>query len=183
MSRGSKKTSVHDLARRSLTKADEPKFFEELLGGTDRSGALVGCALVDGALLAAIRSRFVPMSDEEADTLFHAQSGPLASFAARIRVGRAIGIYENKVTRYLDVIRRVRNAFAHSLAPMAFADEEVMRECILLPASNLKSEVQDKFNPSEARAKYASTCCLLEWLLIEHKNTHEGILKPIDLRD
>ncbi|MGO9684145.1 MAG: MltR family transcriptional regulator [Beijerinckiaceae bacterium] len=65
--------------------------------------------------------------EEEAD-LFE-DTGPLATFSARINFGYALGLYGKKVKRDLNLIREIRNAFVHSRRHIDFETPEVVELC------------------------------------------------------
>ena len=151
MSKGKTKLSLHSLTREPLRPEEHPELLSELLSGTDRSTALVGCAMVDAALVVALTTRFVAMDGDEFNGLFYSQNGPLFSFAARIKIGRAIGIYGAKLQRMMNTIRQVRNVFAHSVRPLTFANDLVAKECALLPDAKLKPELEHSLHPLRER--------------------------------
>lgn len=136
MSHG-KKASLHTLSREPLRAEDHEALTEELIRGTDRSCALIGCAMVDAALVAALANRFVFHDIESFDALFYSQTAPLSNLSGRTRVAQAIGIIGPATTARIDTIRRVRNAFAHSIRPLEFTHPDIEKECGSLPESKL----------------------------------------------
>jgi hypothetical protein len=135
--RGQKKPSLVGLSREPLSVDDKPAARAELLEGTDRSSALVGCALVDSSLVSALTTHFVSMDETQFEELFYSRNAPLQSFSARIQVGRAIGIYGPRVGSMLDSLRKVRNVFAHSIKPLKFDHPLIEKECAKLPDTGL----------------------------------------------
>ena len=73
MSRGEKRKSLFDLSKESLRAEDHPALHRELLTGTDRSAALVGCAAVEAALLTAISSHLIFQNTDDFEKLFFSQ--------------------------------------------------------------------------------------------------------------
>jgi DNA-binding MltR family transcriptional regulator len=53
------------------------------------------------------------------------EDAPLATFAARIRIGYALGIYGPKTRDDLTFIRHVRNVFAHTRHAVDFDTKEI----------------------------------------------------------
>lgn len=187
-----KKPTLNDLSHQELSSADKAALIVELLSGTDRATALVGCTAVEYALARALCSRLVPMADAEIKELFFKPNAVLGSFSARITMGRAVGIYAGKMQAMLDCIRRIRNAFAHAFAPLTFENELILDQCGKLPATTL----DQAFNPetlqkagisaegvSEPRARYISTCLQLQVVLNDHANRHWILKKAIDIPD
>jgi DNA-binding MltR family transcriptional regulator len=70
----------------------------------------------------------VKLTPEEHDQLFIG-TGPLATFSAKIRLGYALGIYGRKTRHDLDVVREIRNAFAHAQKVITFENQEIANLC------------------------------------------------------
>ena len=87
--------------------------FQELLNGSDRAVAIVGGALVEELLTRALKY-FLRPDATSMEELF-SFSGPLGTFSAKIRMGYHLGCYGEEVRRDLDILRRIRNDFAHEL--------------------------------------------------------------------
>lgn len=161
-SREKKKQSLQDLIRQGLSEADHSMFADELFRGTDRSCALISCTMVDNTLVMALRSRFVSMPETDFESLFYSPTAPLSSFSSRIRIAHAMGILSNQRRGRLDLIRKVRNAFAHSLRPILFAEPLITKECLLLPDATI--DIADKIRAlvpqavDEIRWRYMSNC-------------------------
>lgn len=181
-SKGKKKKSLHDVTRQGLSVDDHGMLTEELMTGTDRSSALIGCAMVDATLVMALRSRFVKMTEDEFESLFYSQTAPLSSFSARIKVGRAIGIYGSKLHNMMDVIRRVRNAFAHSLRPIRFTEPLVAKECSALPEARL-GEMTRGYDLDPLRERYLAVCVRTAVILEDHARRHFDKPIKIDIPD
>lgn len=84
---------------------------------SDRAVALIGAAFVEEALAAVLERVFV---DGSAERLLE-QSG-LRDFAARTNVAYALGLLDQDAYDDLNLVRRIRNAFAHTFDPMSFDD-------------------------------------------------------------
>jgi hypothetical protein len=54
--------------------------------------------------------------------------GPIGTFSAKILAGYAFGIYDESIRKNLDVVRQIRNGFAHSKTMIDFNHELVVRE-------------------------------------------------------
>lgn len=128
--RGKKKPTLQDLTREPITEADFPDIEREVIEGTDRSAALVLCSIVDVALINAITTRIQLMSESEFDGLFFGADAPLATLSAKIRIGKAVGLYQSKLEDGLNKIRRIRNAFAHSAKSLPFSHPLIARELV-----------------------------------------------------
>jgi len=88
--------------------------------------------------------------------------GPLNSFSQKIMMGRALGIYGEVMQHNLDLLRHMRNAFAHSHVPITF-ETPIIAEAIahfkaqtLLPPYHVG--VQDKSYPDDPKARFHHAC-------------------------
>jgi len=185
MSRGRKKPSLFDLSREPLQQEDLPALAEELLNGNDRSAALIGCAMIETALLSAITSRFISMEESEYEALFFSPTAPLSNFSSRIKLGRAIAIYGSQLHTVLDTIRRVRNTFAHSVRPLKFSHELIEAEVLSLRAltlAHLRLEGLAK-NCPPLRERYVTNCLTIALILERNAAKHAGEKIFIDIHD
>ncbi len=78
----------------------------------DATFALAIATAVDQALELAISTHFDAEEDVIALMFDGNANGPLSEFSARIKTGRALGIYPSAIKEELDLIRHIRNAFA-----------------------------------------------------------------------
>jgi hypothetical protein len=74
-------------------------------------------ALVELALKDAIRVRIADPGDNISHQWFDGDNAAFGSFAAKIQLGRALGIYGPVMHGQLTVIKNVRNQFAHCAVP------------------------------------------------------------------
>jgi hypothetical protein len=89
-------------------------FGNELNSQTDRGAGIVAAAVVEDALAQVIRNRLVEISNVRWEALF-GRMRPLSSFSAKIELGMALGLYDDVLRRLLDMLRDVRNRFAHHM--------------------------------------------------------------------
>jgi hypothetical protein len=99
------------------------------LGGVpeaDRAIAVVGGAFVENALKVALIARCHYEYDENA---VFGHNGPLSFFSTKIIMGHALAIYGPMTQSDLDIIRNIRNTFAHALADIDFQNDDIVAEC------------------------------------------------------
>ena len=106
---------------------------------SDRAAAVLAGSFVDEFTRKFIRSRMV--DDKISDELLYGY-GPLANFGARINTLYAFGFINKSARDDLDVIRQIRNHFAHHPEQTSFEGEEVIRLCGKL--STARPFVDDK---------------------------------------
>jgi DNA-binding MltR family transcriptional regulator len=113
--------NVNDLRREANL------LFEALQKESDRGDVLVSAAFFDTTLERLLRARFSSSDAKRAkliEPLFDA-FGPLSTFSAKIRISYAIDLLNESMANDLDLVRRIRNAFAHSLEPKTFQDPDI----------------------------------------------------------
>ena len=103
--------------------------FAETQHTSDRVAAVACAAFVDDMLGVALSARFVRLGKEWEDRIFTGPSAPLATFSSKIRLGFALGLYGPLTCADLDLIRNIRNAFAHTADPIKFVDPEITKTC------------------------------------------------------
>lgn len=116
--------------RSPLTLAEFEVAIGELQSQSDRGVAIIGACLLDEILrelmIAAMQGK---SSRNLHDTLFDGPTKPLGSFSAKIKLGCGLGLIKRADARALEDIRKIRNSFAHALAPKQFEDPEVASIC------------------------------------------------------
>jgi hypothetical protein len=85
-------------------------FFVSLRQESDRAAAVLGAAFLDTLLADLLRRHLVPGLAKDA----FEHNGPLGSFADRTTMAYALGLINSATKADLDLIRRIRNDFAHS---------------------------------------------------------------------
>ncbi len=102
-------------------------FLEEFQGETDRATAVLGVAFLDEQIYQLLCAFFVD-DDKESKEILGIEK-PLGSFGARIRLAYCVGLLPHEDFEDLKTIKNIRNAFAHKLQGLVFADEEIIKEC------------------------------------------------------
>jgi len=105
------------------------ELFEALSRESDRGLILVSASYLDEALERLLRARFSiehKKSKSMIDPLFNT-FGPLSTFSAKIKMSYAIDLIEKWVYRDLEILRKLRNEFAHSIGPAVFDSAEVVK--------------------------------------------------------
>jgi DNA-binding MltR family transcriptional regulator len=113
---------------------DLQRQFEALRDNTDMSVAIVATSIVERVLEKALVSAFLDKDDALQHDLF-ANRGPLCDFHGKILVGRAYGVVSAGEAAELQILKAIRNAFAHSPIEISFATKEIadlMREIEML---------------------------------------------------
>ncbi|MEN7537950.1 hypothetical protein [Aurantiacibacter flavus] len=118
--------STH-ISRRELDDSELKAAMKEFQAGSDRVAAIMGAALVESQLMDTIREALKEPFDD--NVLFHDQGAPFGTLRAKIVAGRALGLYDENIARDLDIIRDIRNQFAHALMSFDFDHPMLVKYC------------------------------------------------------
>lgn len=144
-------TLVHEVAK-ALPPERQEAFrnyakFRDLLGReSDRGCALVGAAYLDEEITRLLRVRMVAHNGNIAALLD--QGRPLSAFSAKIRTAYAMGLIPDDVFHDINIIRAIRNKFAHLHGPLSFNDASISDQCKALRlafASKKESTPRSRF--------------------------------------
>jgi hypothetical protein len=147
-------------------------FLEELKHQTDRGAGILAAAILDDVLTVVILKRFVQLTGTRENSLF-GRMAPLSTFAAKIEIGFAIGLYDNSIRTMLDTIRDVRNKFAHRMESLSFDEPTI---------ASLVEKYRGKGSPRE---KYSTrdlftTIFVIALLILYVVGDMDIRIKPLD---
>jgi hypothetical protein len=124
----SKAEKLRKLTRMNASRNDYEAWCKQVDGeSNDRGACLLLAANVEAGLDAAIEQTFLWKDEIPSDLYF--DDGPLANFSRKIALGFVLKIYREGTKSNLDIIRKVRNAFAHAKQPIRFDTAEVADIC------------------------------------------------------
>jgi hypothetical protein len=159
--------ALAQLSRAEPTFEHFREFFEQVEAEkNDRGAALMLAANVELALTSIVRRTLVIKKGED-KRLFRFEA-PLGSFEAKIRIGYALDIFGPETKSNLDLIKALRNVFAHAVIPLGFNTPQVKDVCDLLVmpdilpprAINSKTGKPVTFLPTDAtpRIRFQRVC-------------------------
>jgi hypothetical protein len=168
MSRRSAIQALHSLARKPLTAAE----LREIIGrrgyveNAHRTTAMVRVVELDTTLALCLRRRMRHLKKSEYEALFVGET-PLGSFSAKIKLGYALALYGPQTRDDLEMVREIRNAFAHAFAHCSkdidFNTSQIAACCELLHACDI---LQNGDTPAtEPYSRYVKTAVLIEMSL------------------
>jgi hypothetical protein len=102
-------------------------FGKEFLTESDRAAAVLGAAWLDVRLRRRMEQLLV--DDRKAMAPLFTGLGALSTFGARIRVAYGLGIVSKASFNDLQLVKTIRNRFAHDLHGLSFADEAIANLC------------------------------------------------------
>jgi mannitol operon repressor len=103
------------------------QFLNELHDETDRGAAVLGAAFLEEYLQRLIKAFLVDHS--KSSDLFDGASPPLGTLSAKIAAAFAMGLVTADERQELDLIRKIRNEFAHELEGLSFEDDLICNLC------------------------------------------------------
>ncbi|MCE7982443.1 MAG: hypothetical protein DYG89_14715 [Caldilinea sp. CFX5] len=138
------------------------QIIQELEAQTDRGAAIIGASLIDKQLEEAIRVRL--LCNSATKELFKL-SGPMHSFSAKINLAFALGLYGSHVYNDLNLIRKIRNDFAHFEIPINFTTQSISNRCSELWLPKHVEINHQPLSPKEPRDQYLRAVNILNSML------------------
>jgi hypothetical protein len=130
----------------------------------DRGAAILLATNVENTLQISIR-RWLQLSGELRKEVFRGPGSPARNFSGKIIIAHALGIFGPITRKNLDVIRIIRNAFAHASRPIRFDDAPLADLCnfLQIPKIIRFGDFDGILNPeddpsSPARYRYSVVC-------------------------
>lgn len=105
------------------------EFRRTLTKESDRAAALMAGAYLDELLKTLISEQLVDDANIQKSVI--GTGGAIDSFASRINLAYLLGLIPDNIRYDLDLIRRIRNEFAHTAGPMDFEKDSVRSRCFL----------------------------------------------------
>ena len=139
----------------------------ELHKETDRAAIVLGAAWIDEGLTALLRAALLPSGGKKEDDDLFGFGGPLGDFSARTKLCHRLGLLSDDFRKAIDIVRKIRNRFAHSvdrpdLSTSPFR-EWINELPLLIPSATFWELYQSKFYGPERspRVTLISTVSLL----------------------
>jgi hypothetical protein len=102
----------------------------EIRGNSDRSACIILSSIIERALELTIVLRIemgIEMEQPYKERLF-GRDGALSTFSGNIQFARALGLITDDTFRNLNILRTIRNRFAHSPLPLSFKSDDIKDE-------------------------------------------------------
>lgn len=118
---------------------------KELDQESDRALAVLMAAYLDVLLGDLLISRMAVPPAEAVKLLMGGETAPLSSFSSKIRMAYCLGVLSEDERADLELIRKIRNKFAHDLAGLSFETQPIVDHCRHLrgvPSSEMSSAKQ-----------------------------------------
>jgi hypothetical protein len=131
---------------------------EELAQQSDRSAAIVAAACLEDRLASLLRGAFEEQTDAANRML--GGYGALASFRAKIDMGLLLGLYDKDAHKKLNIIKEIRNEFAHNPSAASFNSQRISDLCGNLCELSDDVNVKEVFDGIELTRELIDTCLL-----------------------
>lgn len=132
-------------------------YLKELQKETPRGAVIISCVVIQEVLGKTLENYLTDHKDVK--TLLNGGMAPLGTLSARILLCFGLRLVDEKEYKNLQIVRRIRNHFAHDLHA-SFEDQKIIDLCKQLDASGLRPESM----PTPAR-RYNAVVTLLLVLL------------------
>jgi hypothetical protein len=122
-----RKKKLRDLSREQLTREESNSLYQLLMASPPLVAAILAAALLENDLDGLLRGRLSRRDDATWNEMTE-DRGPFGSFSQKIAAGYALGIYDQITRENLDIVRTIRNGFAHARKPIDFDHPLVLAE-------------------------------------------------------
>jgi hypothetical protein len=147
--------------------------FQELNKESDRGLALVSAAVLDGRLAEALRSFFC--SERPPRKLLDETNAPLGTLSSRVQACYLLGLIDEYEYAEVELVRKVRNEFAHSTHGTSFQTQRIVSLC-----SSLRSELPPgtDYPANDSRFRFTNAAISLiarlyyraDWVALERRS-------------
>lgn len=144
---------------------------------TDRGAVIFASSLFDAALKNLLIS-FLVTNSNSSDDLFDSVNSPLSTFSSKISFAYRLGLISDKFARDLNLIRKIRNEFAHNIQGSDFNHSSIRSR---VSEINKSSNIIDKMSAFDTNIDRSLRNCFLQscsWMLTSIHNKIEEV-KPI----
>jgi DNA-binding MltR family transcriptional regulator len=162
----------------------QQQFFMEFDQESDRASVILAAIMLENALTMLLKTRLAPTGSTN-DPLFDGSTAPIGTFSAKINLAYRIGLIPASFTRELDLIRRIRNDFAHNIPGAKFDSPSVMQRISEILASQGFSKASTpeevrKVLPEGPRGDFQM---VVSWMLMSLTSMTVSPIEPADPKD
>jgi hypothetical protein len=170
--RSEPKPKLRDLTREEPTRDEQHKLWLEIRDTHPAATAVIGAAILEYELENIIKRR-LPRADNTLWNELTNDNGPLSSFYTKITFGYALKIYNVELRNNLNIIRNIRNVFAHAKRPIDFSHTLIVNELnkVQIPRSSKKDDKENlrhviNVRPAGAKLGFVILCLSISTMLL-----------------
>jgi hypothetical protein len=164
----SKKSPLRHLLKQVPTPEEYQVAWESVRKDGSRGSVILAGTLVEDSLRALLISRMAPGVEKDGPKDLFGPMKPLSSFNAKIRMGFALKLYGERTFHDLQLLRELRNLFAHGRLAIDFDTPGVKRAI-----NQFHCHSRDERDPR--KRFYSVTTLLLSHLDSRRRNPKEGV--------
>lgn len=128
MSRGKIKETIRDLSRRVPSASDKDEIIKLLVSQPPALvAAILGQTLVEAYIDRLLRAMLTRRDDKTWQDMV-GENGPLKTFFSKSVLAYGLALIDEDQKANVNVVRNIRNAFAHSRHVLTFRNELIIRE-------------------------------------------------------
>jgi len=142
------------------------KTLEEMTILSERGWAIICASQLDGQLAALLRAFFV--DDQKTVDQLLEDTGAITAFGVRIELAFLLGLISARERRMLNLIRKIRNDFAHSSKKASFSQSPIKDRCLELDARQIE-ESDELSQRSEPVGKFIAAFSFLLIVLVDRR--------------
>lgn len=117
------------MTKGALTFDDVVALESEMYGENDRATIVMSTVIVESALEVFVKDKLRPTINSDDNRLLFDYVGPLGTFSSKTLIAYAFNFFGPETRHDLDLIRTLRNGFAHSRRSFGFTTPEVATLC------------------------------------------------------
>lgn len=154
---------------------DYKGFYDELQKETPRAAVIIAAAFMDDLLRRLLENIMVDDPKVINDLLGSEKNAdrPLSSFSARIKAAYCLGLLSKQEYGDLNLIRSIRNRFAHRMHGFTFDDPDIVKWCSSLRISSSITSALPHF-PNDHRSMFLLGVTMLVSMLSVKSIEFEG---------
>jgi hypothetical protein len=164
----SKKSPLRLLLKHIPTPEEYQVAWESVRKDGSRGSVILAGTLVEDSLRALLISRMAPGVEKDGPKDLFGPMKPLSSFSAKIRMGFALKLYGERTFHDLELLRELRNLFAHGTLAIDFDTPDV-RSVINQFHCHIRGELDPR------KRFYSVATLLLSHLTLRRRNPNEGV--------
>lgn len=165
-------TLIKALKRLSNTRhaaKDLKAIFGEAETNNPRACALIWGALVEDAVQYVTDIKLSHLTAEEKADFF-SENGPAGTFSSKIKIAYAMKAIETHARDDINIIREIRNAFAHAQTALSFSNREVADLSELLRPGIMRTLTVAPQEPIASEKLFSMSCGLYWYNLGDYKH-------------
>lgn len=139
------------------------KSFEDMKDLSERGWVIVNVSTLDEQLTALFRAFFVDVP-RTVDQLLE-DPGILSTFGARIKLAFLLGLISEREHRLLNLIRKIRNDFAHNSRIISFSKSPIKERCLELDVTKILG-TEESCDPRKPEEKFVAAFTFLLFALV-----------------